>query len=319
MFKAQRIWLFILSLFLGLQIYLFFFKKKAPLQKPVIENRLEGEAHQIQQRMQGGHLVESQGGKRDWELLSKVSISYQGRSDWDLEGVEIRFYNSELNDIVVKGDKGNIDMVTKNMRIEGHVEIRTTNGYIFYAPYIQYTAQSRLIFCDQTVKVLGPMQNKLRTLSLQSLGIQIPVNERRMILQKNVTGNQNLENGEALKIASQSAELSVLNQTAQFIGQVILDHSGRILKSSKASFFYNDKTKNFQSLEMKGSVELSQGDRRVLSEDLKMDFATQRLTFSGQPRLYQGEDELFGDKIIFLDGGKRVKVEKVKAKGISTP
>ncbi len=56
-----------------------------------------------------------------------------------------------------------------------------------------------------------------------------------------------------------------------------------------------------------------------MSDDLRIDFSTQKLTFSGKPRLYQDEDELVGDKIIFLEGGKKVKVEKVKAKGISTP
>lgn len=318
--KSQKLWLSILTLFLGIQIYVLFFKKtKIELAPEKLEIPTETNLDKIQQRMQGGHLVESQGGKRDWELLSDVSISYQGRADWDLEGVEIRFYNSELQDLVVKGEKGNIDMATKNMRIEGHVRIETSNGYVFLAPYIEYVASTRLISCVEQVRVMGPLREGKRTLSLNARGIQIPVNERKMKLLNDVRGSQTLESGNIIKVMSDQAELSAQTQTAQFDGRVKLENGEQILRSQKAIFAYEETSKKFDFLEMRGGVELSQGSRRVVSEDLKIDFATQKLTFSGQPRLYQDEDELSGDKIIFLDGGKRVKVEKVKAKGVTTP
>lgn len=276
-------------------------------------------ANQIQQKMMGGHLVEAQGGKRDWELFSKVSISYQGRSDWDLEGVEIRFYNSELQDMVVKGNKGNIDMSTKDMRISGDVRIESSNGYVFFAPFIEYSAKNRLIFCNQSVRVLGPMISGKRNLQLNSIGIQIPINDRKMKLLKQVRGTQTTDQGQVIRVESDSAELSSVSQTASFDGRVSMQNGDQSLRSQSALFAFDEQTKKFSILDMKGNVELMQGPRKVLSDDLRIDFANEKLTFSGKPRLYQDEDELTGDKIIFLEGGKKVKVEKVKAKGISPP
>lgn len=314
----KKVWLGLLSVFIVVQVYILVFKKNAEPEK--IETlTTQNEGPEILQKMQGGHLVESQQGKRDWELFSNESISYQGRSDWDLKKVEIRFYNSELQDITVKGASGNIDMETKNMRIEGDVHILTSNGYTFIAPYIQYEASTRKIYCDKLIEVLGPMRQKIRSLKMTAVGISIPINERKIYLQQNIKGRQLLESGDPVDISSQQALLSVESQTAEFSGKVMINHLKRQMRSEYALFSYNDQSKDFEYLELRNKVELTEDERRATSDNLRVDFATQTLTFSGQPRLYQGEDELVGDKITFLDGGKRVKVENVKAKGMSEP
>jgi hypothetical protein len=43
------------------------------------------------------------------------------------------------------------------------------------------------------------------------------------------------------------------------------------------------------------------------------------MVFRGQPRLVQNNDELNGEEIIFLEGGKKVKVEKVKVNANESP
>ncbi len=42
------------------------------------------------------------------------------------------------------------------------------------------------------------------------------------------------------------------------------------------------------------------------------------MTLRGQPKVQQGEDEIVGKEIVFLDGGKRVKINQVVIKG-NTP
>jgi len=36
------------------------------------------------------------------------------------------------------------------------------------------------------------------------------------------------------------------------------------------------------------------------------------MTMRGQPKVVQGEDEIKGHEIVFLDGGKKVKINKDK-------
>lgn len=270
--------------------------------------------NQIQQEAQGVHLVESQRGTRDWELFAKQAKSYQNNPLWDLEGVRILFYNNEVQNFELKGLKGNIDTETKNMRIEGNVEIETSNGYVFIAPYVEYKASERLIFCNQLVQVKGPLIDKKRSLFLKAKGMRIPVNTEQMYLDDNVTGEKILSDSKVMKLQSEQAEFSSQSQIAKFIGNVAIDYPPMKMSSEKATFAYNDQVGQFEFLELSGKVELKEENRRAVSENLRVDFNQKIFTFSGQPRLYQGDDELTGERIVFLENGKKVKVEKVQVK-----
>ncbi len=269
---------------------------------------------QIQQKMQGVHLVESQNGTRDWELFSKNAQSYQNSPMWDLENVRIIFYNEEKQSIVLKGLKGKIDTKSKDMKIEGEVQIETTNGYVFTAPYVEYDSVNRLIFCTSLVEVKGPMLGKRRSLFIKGTGMRIPVSTQKMYLDRDVSGENVISESKTVKFKSESVELSSLSQTAKFAGGVTILYAPMTMKSTQATFSYSEKTKLFEYLDLNGKVELKDETRRAVSENLRVDFKTRQFTFSGQPRLYQGEDELSGEQIVFLEEGKKVKVEKVKLK-----
>lgn len=270
------------------------------------------QTNQIQQKAQGIHLVESQHGTRDWELFSQTAQSYQNNTAWDLENVRILFYNENKQSITVKGKKGKLDTKTKDMRIEGEVEIETTNGYVFSAPYVEYESETRLISCSGVVQVKGPFIEGKRSLFLKGTGMRIPINTEKMYLDRDVSGEKIVSGEKKLTLKSHKAELSSVNQIAQFMEDVVIQYPPMTMKSDTATFAYNEKSGMFDYLELHGKVELTDEDRRALSENLKVDFSTKQLTFSGRPRLYQGEDELTGEQIIFIDNGKKVKVEKVK-------
>ena len=317
----MRPFLFIFILLLiGFEVLILFPKQTdKPTEAPeTVENAAAGKAassaNQIQQKAQGIHLVESQRGARDWELFSQSAQSYQNNSVWDLENVRLLFYNDEKQTLILRGKKGTLDTKSKNMRIEGEVEIETTNGYIFTAPYVEYSSLDRLIFCSSIVQVKGPMMQNRRSLFLKGTGMRIPVTTEKMYLDHAVTGEKVISGEKIIKLKSESAELSSKNQIAQFVGKVAIQYPPMTMTSDKAIFAYNEKSNLFEYLDLNGKVELKDDTRRAVSENLRVDFNTQQFTFSGQPRLYQGEDELVGEQIIFLENGKKVKVEKVKLK-----
>lgn len=272
--------------------------------------------NQIQQKAKGIHLVESQRGVRDWELFAQSAQSYQNNPTWDLENIKLHFYNDEKQSITLKGLKGELDTKTKDMKIEGSVEIETSNGYVFVAPYVEYNSANRLIFCSSLVQVKGPMFEGKRSLFLKGTGMRIPVTTQKMFLDAAVSGEKLFTDNKKLTFRSEKAELSSLNQKAQFMEDVVIDYPPMTMKSNMATFAYSEKSQLFEYLDLSGKVELKDDKRRAVSENLRVDFATKQFTFSGQPRLYQGEDELTGEKIIFLDSGKKVKVEKVKLKSL---
>jgi LPS export ABC transporter protein LptC/lipopolysaccharide transport protein LptA len=307
-------------LLVGFEILILFPKQT---DKPTESNEVAADSktaasatNQIQQKMQGVHLVESQRGTRDWELFSKSAQSYQNSPIWDLENVRIVFYNDEKQSLVLTGKKGKIDTKTKDMKIDGEVDIETNNGYIFSAPYVEYDSGQRLIFCSGLVSVKGPLVANKRSLFLKGMGMRIPVATQKMYLDQDVSGEKIVSDDKKINFKSHRAELSSLNQVAQFMESVVIRYPPMTMSSDNATFAYSEKSQLFEYLDLSGKVELRDENRRALSDKLRVDIATKQFTFSGQPRLYQGEDELSGEQIIFLDGGKKVKVEKVKLKSI---
>ena len=315
----MRPFLIVFILFLiGFEILILFPKQTEkivpPESLPMKTSSEETSQVKPQQRMQGTqiHLVESQSGSRDWELFAQSAQSDPTSSTWDLKSVRTLFYNNEKQSIVLTGDQGQIDTQTKNMKITGNVHIETSNGYLFIAPYVEYTSKGRLIFCSSVVQVKGPQVDHRRSLFLKGTGMRIPVTEQKMYLDRDVSGEKIFDGDKTITLKSDQAELSSLNQMAQFINHVVIHYPPMVMTGDRAMFSYSEKSHSFEYLDLTGNVELKDGDRRAVSQKLRIDMVSHQLVFSGQPRLYQGEDELTGDQIIFIDNGKKVKVENVR-------
>jgi lipopolysaccharide export system protein LptA len=59
-------------------------------------------------------------------------------------------------------------------------------------------------------------------------------------------------------------------------------------------------------------------DKFATSGTVSLDVQEDKVVFSGSPRVVQNGDELVGDKITLLDGGRRVQVSNAKAQIIDT-
>jgi lipopolysaccharide export system protein LptA len=77
-----------------------------------------------------------------------------------------------------------------------------------------------------------------------------------------------------------------------------------------AHFYYSKATKNLDRIVLKNGVEFIESDRKGSCSELEMNLVENKMTMRGQPKVQQGEDEISGQEIIFIDGGKKVKINK---------
>ncbi|MNL10806.1 hypothetical protein D3C87_1316180 [compost metagenome] len=59
---------------------------------------------------------------------------------------------------------------------------------------------------------------------------------------------------------------------------------------------------------------MSDVDKYATSESVNLDLLADKYVFKGRPKVIQNNDELSGEEIIFLEGGKKVKIERARAK-----
>src|SRR5690606_1756963 len=151
-------------------------------------------------------------------------------------------------------------------------------------------------------------------MTLTGQEMEVLVDESKMIVKNEVKAKKKLRGGKKLEITGDSVELSGRGKEVRFLGHVIINYDGSKIEAPLAAFGYSPDSSKLQNIIFNGGVRVSDDDKYALSDEMNLDLLANRFTFTGQPRVYQNNDELTGEKIIFLDGGKKVKVEKIRAR-----
>ena len=217
------------------------------------------------------------------------------------------------------GARGKIEGKSKNMTIEGNVLTKSTNGYDFKTEQVFYISNERKIETPGALEMRGPKDSQGQGLILTGHKMTVLVDESKMKIESNVQASKNMNDQKKLTIQSDSAQFSGHDNEAQFLGNVKMIYNKMEIQGPQATFSYQKGSNLLSSVLMKGGVQAKDLQKFASSENLSIDLLSQKIVFRGQPRLVQNNDELNGEEIVFLDGGKKVKVIKMKAKSNESP
>ena len=312
--RRWRAWIFgLLLAFLFVEIWLGFpiklenSESDAPKVAP-------GESTEAQEKMKGVHLVETSGGDRDWELFADSAEGYGGTGKWQLKNVKILFYSKNKAEFTVTGKEAEIDTKTKDMKVEGDVKTVTNNGYHFSSPLLLYLSKQRLLRSPGPVVMTGPGDSEGEGLRLQSDYMQAYVDRSEMNLEGHVVAQKKFKDSKHFQIHSDRAQFSGLHYQANFQDSVVIEYQSMKLESPEASFQYRSATSFMEFIQLKGGVKVSDIDKYATADLVRIEPETNRIVLSGKPRVVQDQDEIMGEQIVFIDGGKKVKIEKMKAR-----
>lgn len=289
-------------------------KEKAEKEaKDAEEKRLHPEMPKrkaVEQKMVGVHLVENSNNSKGWELFADEAT---GSSDemWVLKKVKVEFFNENQSSFVVSGDVGEINGQTKNMVIRGQVITQSTNGYQFQTNDMNYLADSKTLTSSNLVTMLGPDDKNGAGFKLNGQGFRIDLVKNKMYIESNVEATKMMER-KRFNVVSNSAEFSNKNQEALFSGNVNMSFDKTKITAPQAFFKYSERQKALESILLKDQVVLKDEGKSAVCQQLLMNLIEDTMTLSGQPKVQMGEDEIQGEEIVFLEGGKKVKMNKVK-------
>jgi LPS export ABC transporter protein LptC len=262
---------------------------------------------------QGIHIVESQKGQRDFELFAESAEGQQGVGTWNLFKIRVNYYNKQTVDYTVTGEKGFVDGRTKDMDIVGKVKTVSKNGYEFITSSIHYKAFDRLITSPDQVAMRGPRDKDGEGLRLTGKQMSVDVEKNRMLIKNEIRAEKEISKGDKAVIHSQEAEFSGVHQKALFRGNVRMSYKKMTIEAPEAAFDYTEGSDFLSSVQFRGGVKFSDQDKKAVSQQMKLNLRAQEIVLDGNPQVIQDQDELRGERITFLEGGKKVKVEKVKA------
>jgi LPS export ABC transporter protein LptC/lipopolysaccharide transport protein LptA len=268
----------------------------------------------LDQKMRGMHMVETREGAKEWELWSEDANTTRVRDISELFQVKALFFSDSGATFTVTGNKGTVEAKTKNMHLNGDVVTRSSNGYVFKTTSLDYNSTTRELTTDAAVEMLGPRDASGHSLRLTGVGMKALMNEASMEVLHEVKAEKTMDNSKKAYIKSNRSLFSGKHKMAKFSGDVILDMDNMRITGPEAQFEYDPKKDSMKSVVFTGGAKVSDAEKFATAQNLRVDFETNKFVFRGSPRVVQNNDELRGEEIVFLEGGKRVQVLRARAK-----
>ncbi len=266
------------------------------------------------QVMHGAHLVETREGQKEWELWASEAVSYKNLDRWNLIGVKVIFFGKSGVFFTVTGKKGIVETKTKNLRIEGDVITKSSNGYTFKTEMVDYKSLEHMLMSPQQVKMVGPDDKQGGGLKLKGEEMSLDVQTSLMHIKKKVETQKKFSDTKHLMIHSDDAQFSGNSKLARFFNHVVMDVETMRVTGKEAQFVYDSESAQVTSVLVQGRVRLTDIDKWATSDHMTANLVNDTYVFEGKPRVVQNNDELVGDKITLLQGGKRVQVEQARAR-----
>lgn len=116
-----------------------------------------------------------------------------------------------------------------------------------------------------------------------------------------------------VRVEADSLKVLKARRLAEFRNDVVVHRGDAVVKSPRMDARY-DKDGQLTRLEMRGGVDMRQGDRRATGEQADYDAVSKVLVLTGAPKLYDRGDVLAGDRIDLALDSKEVRVEKAKGR-----
>lgn len=258
-------------------------------------------------------MIETKPEGKAMELWAARAFRPKDVGELTLETVKVKFYASNGVVYTVTGKTGGVDPDTYAMWVKGDVLTKSSNGYTFRTQSVFYDSKLKRLHSPNEVEMDGPAEVNGSRLELTGEDMSADLVSNQLKVNRKVRANRKVPGERVAKIQSNSALFSGQTNSAEFTGSVIMDLDTMRVTGPKAQFAYDPKSGQLESVMVAGGVRVTDSNKYATSGSLAVFFRDDRYVFRGSPRVVQNEDELIGDEIVFMDGGKKVQVLNARA------
>ncbi|HZR07314.1 MAG TPA: LptA/OstA family protein [Myxococcales bacterium] len=116
-----------------------------------------------------------------------------------------------------------------------------------------------------------------------------------------------------VKVEADRLQLLQARKLARFTEDVVIHRGDAVVRSPRMDARYGEGGE-LTRLELRGGVDVRQGERRATGETADYDARSRVLVLQGDPKLYDQGDVLTGDRIDLALDSKEVRVERAKGR-----
>jgi lipopolysaccharide transport protein LptA len=134
----------------------------------------------------------------------------------------------------------------------------------------------------------------------------------RLVLRRSLM-EEGTGNSTPVKVEAERLVLIQIKRLARFSEDVVVRRGDAVVRSPRMEARY-DADGQLTRLELRGGVDVRQGERRATGESADYDAHARTLVLLGDPKLYDQGDVLTGDRIDLALDSKEVRVERARGR-----
>ena len=141
----------------------------------------------------------------------------------------------------------------------------------------------------------------------------VDVARPKLILRRSLAEEGHAAPAIPVKVEADRLVLLQARKLARFTEDVVIHRGDAVVRSPQMDARY-DEGGELTRLELRGGVDVRQGDRRATGQTADYDAHSRTLVLQGDPKLYDQGDVLTGDRIDLALDSKEVRVERAKGR-----
>jgi lipopolysaccharide transport protein LptA len=135
----------------------------------------------------------------------------------------------------------------------------------------------------------------------------------RLVLRRSLPEEGGVKPATPVRVEAEHLVLLKTRRLARFSNDVVMRQGDAVVRSPRMEALY-DADGQLTRLELRGGVDVRQGERRATGESADYDAKARTLVLLGDPRLYDQGDVLTGDRIDLALDSKEVRVERARGR-----
>ncbi len=303
----------VLSLVFFLSLVIIGFVFWGPISSVPKELPVVNKASEQAQFLKNIVLYESNTSEKNWTLRAVEASANEKWLQWDLDDVSIKFYNQSSKTLDVTGDKASVDYENKKINMSKNVKAETASGYQLETPTVSYDTESKTLTAPELVELKGRSKDH-RSIKLTGGSMKVLMENSTVQILGKLIASSFSNTGEKVEFSSRRGELYTDKQTIKLLDEVVIKYMDKKITGPEAIIEYDEDSPSLISkLIINGGATVLDFEKQASSENLEVDFKERKFVFRGSPQIKQGKDTITGEEIVFLDNGKKVVINNLKA------
>ena len=266
--------------------------------------------------------TESKDGTTLWEINADEARFYKDEDRSEFDNINVVFFYQDTYELTLSGDRGVLDNESKNIDLSENVTITAWEDYVLTTDTLHFDSVGNEISTDDPIELTGT------DLSFHGTGLTFDLENEELFVHEDVVTDLDVKgsgssapsktpesdedlfgfddvssfSGGTIHITSRGLHGKREGSFIRYTGGVSASHKNATLTAGTITIYFSGDiggVGDIKKITADGNVRFLRSDIRGTADHLVFDYENEKLTLTGEPTLWRGDDMVTGDTLTY--------------------